>query len=658
MRIVKAGFLALFLATLAGPPASAAPDFPAFPNPDAGADPAVPAEKGGKGFPALAEGLGWQTNTAFPLIGDPSAKKGGELIRHVPDYPVNFRPEGPQANTNFNYLARDLMFDGLLFLHPNTLEWVPSLATHWKKEKSTVEGEGGRKTEIETFWFRIDPNARWADGSPVTSEDVIQSIKLRQDPTLGAPSTNETFNRFEVPVAESKYIVRVTCKEKNWRNFLYFAPAHVYPAKQLKPFEGKAEDWVKAFNTKHMMASGPYEMLEDDQKLGVKVTLRRRPGYWAKDYRKNVGLYNFDRISRLVITDQAIAFERLKKGDPGDINFLLSTTARRWVTEMRPDQIDAMKQGLIQKRKIYNEEPQGHYGLAMNMNRAPLDDVRVRQALTLLLPRQRLLKELMYRQYLPIRSYWPGTMYENKSNPKNDFDPREALRLLGEAGYKTRNNAGQLVNSKGEPLTLRLTYSTPGLEKHLTMYQESLQKAGVTLSLELTRGQQLWQQLMEKKYEMATIAWGALLFPNPESSFRSDYAKVLNNNNITGVADPEIDKLCDRYNELEIEQLDERVKIVQEIDGRLARLYPYVLFWYGPYQRFLYWNCFGYPESGLTRTGDDRDVELLWWWDAEKAKRVEQGKSDSSVTMPIGKIAVKYWREKDKGADSEDAGDE
>ena len=48
-------------------------DYPVFPDADAGADPSVPAEQGGKGF----TGKGWETNTDFDLIGDPHAVKGG-----------------------------------------------------------------------------------------------------------------------------------------------------------------------------------------------------------------------------------------------------------------------------------------------------------------------------------------------------------------------------------------------------------------------------------------------------------------------------------------------------------------------------------------------------------------------------------------------------
>src|SRR6187401_786736 len=74
-------------------------DYPVFPDADAGADPSVPAEQGGKGF----TGAGWETNAAFDLIGDPRAVKGGALRDVLGDFPGTLRTEGPESNTGFNY---------------------------------------------------------------------------------------------------------------------------------------------------------------------------------------------------------------------------------------------------------------------------------------------------------------------------------------------------------------------------------------------------------------------------------------------------------------------------------------------------------------------------------------------------------------------------
>lgn len=644
-RVFFASALALTFAALTLLPnggtvfAQDAAKFPVFPDEDKGADPAVPAEKGGKGFAAVAEKMGYKTNLKFPLIGSPKAVKGGELVRSATDYPSNFRPIGPQANTSFNFLARELMFETLLELHPNTLSFIPALATHWKKSDDGMQ-----------FWFRLNPNARWADGNPITTEDVILTWKLRVDPKLGDAFSKLTWEKFHCPTAESKYILTVKCKKRNWRNFLYFGSSmYIFPAKILKDYidnkDKNAGDWVKDFNTKFMMASGPYEMKEEDQKKGSRFGLRRRQDYWAANHRRNVGRFNFNRISRVVIPEAKIAFERLKKGAPGDINFHLVTTARRWVEDMTPEKIDAMKRGLIQKRKIYNEQPQGVSGLAINMNREPYKDVRVRKALSLLLPRKRLMAKLMYNQYEDLTSYFPGGIYSNPKNPKNGFSARKALKLLAQAGW-TRSPTGLLVNKAGKKLSMTLTYSSKGLEPHLTLYQQYLKKAGISLNLDFTRHEQLWQRVQEKNYGLCMMAWGGLLFPNPENSFHSKFAKVKNNNNITGVSDPKIDKLLEEYDKLGIDDQKRREEIVREIDGILANLYPYVLFWYGPFERFLYWNNFGHPESGITRVGDYDDVDKYWWWDPKKAETVAKGRKDSAVTMPSGEVIKKYWIER------------
>src|ERR1700752_5093943 len=103
-------------------------DYPVFPNADAGADPSVPADQGGKGF----KGDGWQTNTDYELIGDPHAVPGGTYREYQPDFPNTLRQYGPEANTVLNGMIGSMVYESLLTLHPNTLDYVPALATHWQ----------------------------------------------------------------------------------------------------------------------------------------------------------------------------------------------------------------------------------------------------------------------------------------------------------------------------------------------------------------------------------------------------------------------------------------------------------------------------------------------------------------------------------------------
>src|ERR1044071_6722888 len=104
-------------------------DYPVFPNADAGADPAVPADQGGKGF----KGEGWQTNTSFDLVGDPRAVKGGMFRDYLLDFPGTLRMNGPESNSALNFLIKSLMYESLLGMDFNgNMDFVPSLATHWQ----------------------------------------------------------------------------------------------------------------------------------------------------------------------------------------------------------------------------------------------------------------------------------------------------------------------------------------------------------------------------------------------------------------------------------------------------------------------------------------------------------------------------------------------
>ena len=198
--------------------------YPVFPNADAGADPAVSAEQGGKGF----KGEGWQTNTDFDLIGDPRAVKGGTYRNWMLSFPGTLRMAGPEWNTSINYAISALVYETLLTLHPTTLNYLPVLATHWQISPDKL-----------TYRFRIDPNGRFSDGTPVTAEDVVASWMFHTDKSLQDLYFYTEFNKLERPVAESKYIVRIKAKELQWSNFLMAATGlRVFPAHALKSLDG------------------------------------------------------------------------------------------------------------------------------------------------------------------------------------------------------------------------------------------------------------------------------------------------------------------------------------------------------------------------------------------------------------------------------------
>ena len=241
-----------------------------------GADPSVSAEMGGAGF----TGEGWQTEENYNILGDKNAVKGGSIVMSIPDFPGTLRTEGKDANSYFNRMAQYMMYESLLQLDPVTEEYIPYLATHWKISDDKMK-----------FTFRINPDARWADGKPVVAEDVVATWKLLVDPGILEAYSNILYGTYEEPVAESKYIVSVKSKQLNWRQFLYFAASMaILPAHYIGNITG--EQYLEKYQFEFIPGSGPYLIDLKDINKGQSIMIRRRSDYWAEKEKFNIGLNN------------------------------------------------------------------------------------------------------------------------------------------------------------------------------------------------------------------------------------------------------------------------------------------------------------------------------------------------------------------------------
>jgi len=581
----------------------------------------VPAELGGPGF----TGEGWLSNDDYEPTGDPRAKVGGQLTMALTEFPATLRTVGKDANTEFMNMVESLTYESLISTHPLTIDFVPSLATHWKISE-----------DKQTFWYRINPNARFSDGSPVTTADVIATWKLQVDPGILAPYSNMLWSKFEEPVAESPYIVRVHCKELNWKFFLYFGGLSIMPAKYISI---PGSQYLTDYQFKMLPGSGIYILDDEAVVKGRSITMRRRSDYWDIKNPKGLGGANFERLKFIVVSDEQLIFEKFKKGE---IDVYPVGMAKRWKKEC---DFENIQRGLVQKKKIYNDNPQGVQGLVFNMRKPPFDDLRMRQAITYLLNRERMISQLFFDEYIPIDSYQPGSVYENPENPKYRYDPDKAVKLLKECGWVNRDQEGWLVNGNGERLQLELTFSQPSQERFLTVFQEDLKSVGIKLELKQTTDATQFKMVNERKFTIHWQAWGGLFFPNPENDVSSWTADPDNTNNLAGVKNARIDELIKEYNVC-FDQ-NRRVEIIREIDGIEMKIQPYALGWYAPFHRILYWNKFGHPDYYFSRTGDWRSVVGSWWIEPELEKQLEKAKNDPSINFDKGEVEQKYWIEWD-----------
>ena len=590
----------------------------------------TPAEDGGYGFEEIAEELGYQTYVVKEdeaiFFGDPRAVKGGTLHHITPRFPATLRIEGQHSNYVENNTIGSLCYEGLLNVHPLTLEFMPLLASHWKISDDKMK-----------FWFRINPDARWSDGMPVVAEDVVATWDLHMDETILSPSDQLVYGKYNRPVAESKYIVSVECQQLSWRNLLYFgASMYVHPHHILKDLDGT--DYLKEYQYKLMPGTGPYTIQEDDIINQESFILTRRDDYWAKDDITSKYKANFDKIKFIVVKDNTtLEFEKFKKGEA---DFFTVLQARMWVEEC---DFESVQKGWVQKRKVYSEKPAGTSGYAFNMRKWPFNDKRLRYAFTYLYNREKMNEEMYYNEYSMMNSLYSGSVYENPDNEKIVYNPDKAVQLLNEAGYIKRNSDGWLVHHEtGQVLSFEIAIQK-GHEYMVTPVQQMLKEYGIEMKIKFMDGNAMWKNLMERNYTVYMQSWGGLVFPNPETALHSSLADEANNNNITGFKSERVDELLDEY-DVTFDQA-RRVEIIREIDGIYSDVHPAAWGIARNYTRLLYWDKFGYPDYMVSRyTGDYRSIFTYWWIDPEKEKILEEAKANDT-SLPVGEVDVKYWPE-------------
>jgi len=581
-----------------------------------------------------SEDTGWQSDgTEFPIPGSPNAKRALQdrpLKVWWQTFPPTLRVDGPNSRLVQTTTLHDLIYESLIGIHYDTEEFIGRLADEWRIQTDFKSG-------TQTFWFRIDPKARFSDGSPVTAEDVYASWWHKVQEDRSDPSNVLVFSQYEEPVVVDERTIKVTTKTLNWRLFLYFGgPAlKVYPKERIMI---PGEEYLERYNWEWIPGSGPYHMLEEDLKEGQSLTLTRRDDWWAKDERWAKHSFNFKKLKFTVVRDQELLYQKFLAGE---FDHYRIARAQRWAEEVPKE--PAVVQGWVQRRKIYNQAPEGFQGIVMNMRRPPFDDIRVRKAFAHLFNRERLNEKLFFEEYEMLDSYIPGRDWGNgEDNEKLRFDPDLAEELLWEAGYKERDDDGFLIGPDGERFELTLVYSTQSWERIWLVVQEDYEDAGIKLNLKLMDAASLIKKIGERQFKIHFQPWNALLFPNPRTSWSSVLADKPQNNNIPGFKSEEVDKLLELY-DVTFDR-EEQKKITRRIDELVFQQYPYALGWYANFERILYWNRFGHPKTYWSRTGQYHDWEILsyWWWDPEKIEALDAAMKDGSK-LPQGEVVHYPW---------------
>ncbi|NUS67560.1 MAG: ABC transporter substrate-binding protein, partial [Ensifer adhaerens] len=330
--------------------------------------------------------------------------------------------------------------------------------------------------DISSATFRLRAEAKWADGKPVTPEDVVFSFEKVKEHN---PLLSNYYRHVVSAEKTGDRDVTFRFDEKNnheMPNILGqfpIVPKHWWEGEDDK---GNKRD-ISRTTLEPVMGSGPYKIASFQ--AGGSIRFERRDDYWGKNLNVNVGQYNFGVISYAFFSDRNVQFEAFRAGN---VDFYQDNSASHWATAY---DFPAMKDGRVIREEI--ENPLRAAGIMQafvpNMRRDKFKDQRVREALNYAFDFEDLNRNLAYNAFTRVDSYFWGTELASKAlpdgrekaileelkdkippevfttpytNPVNG-DPqkvrdnlRKALALFKEAGYELKGN--RLVNVKsGEP---------------------------------------------------------------------------------------------------------------------------------------------------------------------------------------------------------------
>jgi len=395
------------------------------------------------------------------------------------------------AGDAYAAIIHQLVLDTLATRDPETLEWLPLIATQWSSS-----------TDGLSFTFTIRDGVRFADGEDLTAADVEFTYRFLMDSKIAAPRVRAYFNRIE-SVRASGNKVTFQMNEPYFESFEIIAQMpilaeHVYS--QYLESVTKAEVFNSSTNL--LFGSGPYRMANANDWLpGQMIELVPNERYW--------GLLpgTFSKlIFKTITTDTA----RLTEFKNGDLD----------VYGARPlEYRDLMgDQAIVERTKNFEYfNPRGGYSyIAWNQLKSGKSTVfadrKVRQAMTYLTDRQRIVDEVFLGYAVAANGpFNPLGKQNNKSLPTREYDIEKAKRLLAEAGFLDRDGDGVIESKTGEPFTFELIYpsGSDDYKRMMLLLKDSYVRAGILMEPVPTQWPMVIDALDKKNFDAISLAWTA-----------------------------------------------------------------------------------------------------------------------------------------------------
>ena len=488
-----------------------------------------------------------------------------------------------------NKLIRAL-FEGLAVKNPYTLEPEPGVAESWD-----ISEDG------KVVTFHINPEARWSNGDPVTAGDYVWSWERALDPAMGnlyaymlfpivnaeayAKGELEDFEQVGIKAPDDHtLVVNLNASTPYFIQLMdHYSTFAVHPPTILK--HGKKTDrftrWTRVEN---MVNNGPFNLKE--WKLNRRITMEKSDTYWDRDKVRLNGVVFYP-------TENLVSEERMFR--VGQLHY----------TGTIP--LDKIPVYQAMENTPYVQAPYlGTYFFLFNTTRPPVDDVRVRKALSMAIDRDKLNDTVLQKSNVAAYSITPPDTLGYYPPKLFDFDPEQARQLLADAGYP---------NGEGWP-GLELIYNTSESHRKIAVALQQMWKD--VLNIAVTISNQEWKVYLDSvtqmDFQIARRGWiGDYVDPN---NFLDLYITDGGNNN-TGFADPRYDEMILQLAP-QAKTQEERYKIFYEAETLLMEQMPILPIYTYTSKHLIHHSVKGLPSNLM----DSLNLKYVWLdpdWD-KKAK--------------------------------------
>ncbi|WP_371924821.1 extracellular solute-binding protein [Pseudomonas sp. R5(2019)] len=509
--------------------------------------------------------------------------------------------------------------------------WLYSpLAVRSLDEPYSVYGLVAQKMERadDGRWMRfyLNPDARFADGTPITAQDVRYTFDLLM--TQGSLKYRTQFADVAGVEVEGPRQIRFTFKSNENRTL----PLDLASLPVLPEHWWKDRDFANGGGFEAPLGSGPYRVAKMDN--GRSITFARNPDWWGKDLPVSRGIYNFDTFTVEFFGDTDVA-RQILRGGSYDYNREFSATGYS-IGYRGP----ALDDGRLQRAHLAPDSLQSAQGFVFNLQRPLFQDRRVRQALAMLWDFEWSNRQMMRDMYIrqqsyfsnspmaarqlpdaaqlallePLRGQVPEEVFSQVFEaPKTDGSgfirdkQLQALALLESAGWTPRGD--QLVNAQGEPLSFTFLNAQNGFERLLLPWKRNLAQIGIDLQIRRIDASQYLNRLMARDYDMIVTGYPVSPSPGQElyNYFGSKAAEDPGSNNYMVLKDPAVDRLLDGL--IKASSKDAMIAHARALDRVLKWNYYWIPNYYPPGTSTVWWNRFGRP---AIQASNDEAVQT-WW---------------------------------------------